>query len=578
MSGHKRAFDLSKPQNGTALEGGFLDIVSGTPSNSTSGFGKGALAIDTQNGKLYINEGTIKSTTWSEVTGSGGEEFIYAQPGVAESVATTLVSEKANLMVVGDSISNSDSTTFDTFSKGVLEHFKPDAWRGVFFEPPAGIDSPSYGFSRTVGAANNTGAPGDSGYYANFDGVSNSGVFDTVASALDGEFAGSCKLIAYDDARSAGSTIMSWEIAQDALSGNVLSSAEFPNFDRDKLFENSSGVVDFFEPAKLGTSTIGAQFGAVFLTSATTESGFAFHPSLRTQMYANNNTAHQIGQGGGYTNLSTITVSGITEELKTRTVDFDLTSFTLATGNTFNNRYRFAIFQQAAGTSGDDRLVGVVMGFLGYQDSVRLTGLRVNAITRGGAKTANFLLEPGDAGIPDAGGVDFAFSDAALVRRIKVVQANVVMIHLGANDSSVKSAALSNHDPSGYVNQLDSVMTRIQDAATTATTGAVKFIVIGQINPVYNGYTGGYNATSAQEQHDNYSTINSLLIGKSKSRNDMVYFDLESYLNTTQYNTDGFLDGVTAVDDLLDDGVHPNSLGVDVMMSGLWSKISSLAT
>lgn len=58
----------------------------------------------------------------------------------------------------------------------------------------------------------------------------------------------------------------------------------------------------------------------------------------------------------------------------------------------------------------------------------------------------------------------------------------------------------------------------------------------------------------------------------------MVYFDLESYLNTTQYNTDGFLDGITTVDDLLDDGVHPNSLGVDVVMSGLWSKISSLAT
>jgi len=88
MSGHKRAFDLSKPQNGTALEGGFLDIVSGTPSNSTSGFGKGALAIDTQNGKLYINEGTIKSTTWSEVTGSGGEEFIYHNPMLPKALRT----------------------------------------------------------------------------------------------------------------------------------------------------------------------------------------------------------------------------------------------------------------------------------------------------------------------------------------------------------------------------------------------------------------------------------------------------------------------------------------------------------
>ena len=592
MSGHNAAYRLGESQQGVEFDGKFLHFKSGVPSNGLKGHGKGALAIDSQSGKLYINQGTAQSATWSEVTGSGGAEHLYSKPGVAKDVADTLVKGKANLMVVGDSISNVGSTAFDTLHKGVIEHFKPNYWRGVYFEPPGSIanGNNSYGIHRINQNGANLGSLGDDNYMLGIKGVANDGSTDALVADLDHEIAGTFELLAFDEAKT--TNITTFEMAQEALTGLPLDVNEFPNHSRSKLFENSSGVVDFFEEAKLGSTTTGALFGWIFVTSATAATNYAFATELKSRIYLNNSTGDDIGFGGAWGGHGSLTLSGITEEFKSRTIDWDRTadvSFD-AGGNITANRYRLTLSQATPGSGDTARLVGIAAGFIGYSDTARPNGIRLNSITRGGAKTANFLLEPGDADIPaTAGGVNFAFTDAALARRIGVVQANIVMIHLGANDTTVKSPVTSNHNPSTYVSELTAVMNRIQSAATTAGTGAVKFLVIGQYNPVYNGYVVGestYSQAQAQAQHDNYAEINRQIINLTKDRTDMVYFDTEAYLNTTAYNTEGYETSEPTVMQLTagyndpsdDDNVHLNALGVDVIMSGLWSKISSLAT
>lgn len=67
MSAHNTLADLGRDQAGTGFEGKFVYFEAGTPTGSISGFGKGALAVDTANGKLYINTGTFAAASWTLV-------------------------------------------------------------------------------------------------------------------------------------------------------------------------------------------------------------------------------------------------------------------------------------------------------------------------------------------------------------------------------------------------------------------------------------------------------------------------------------------------------------------------------
>ena len=67
MPGHNAAFSLGQAHVGVSFDGKFLSFYAGTPTASVSGYGKGALAVDTTNGKLYINTGTVSSATWTLV-------------------------------------------------------------------------------------------------------------------------------------------------------------------------------------------------------------------------------------------------------------------------------------------------------------------------------------------------------------------------------------------------------------------------------------------------------------------------------------------------------------------------------
>ena len=65
--GHNACFELGQNQQGVEFDGKFLTFSAGTPTASIAGYGKGALAVDTTNGKLFINTGTHASATWTVV-------------------------------------------------------------------------------------------------------------------------------------------------------------------------------------------------------------------------------------------------------------------------------------------------------------------------------------------------------------------------------------------------------------------------------------------------------------------------------------------------------------------------------
>ena len=67
MSGHNAAFELGEEQQGVDFSGRFLYFSAGVPSNGIEGWGKGALAVDITNAKLYINTDDATSATWTLV-------------------------------------------------------------------------------------------------------------------------------------------------------------------------------------------------------------------------------------------------------------------------------------------------------------------------------------------------------------------------------------------------------------------------------------------------------------------------------------------------------------------------------
>ncbi|MFZ9311580.1 MAG: hypothetical protein ACO24O_08780 [Arenimonas sp.] len=64
MSAHNIIDELSAAQNS---QGKVFALNAGVPTASAAGWSKGALVIDTTNGKLYINTGTSTSATWTVV-------------------------------------------------------------------------------------------------------------------------------------------------------------------------------------------------------------------------------------------------------------------------------------------------------------------------------------------------------------------------------------------------------------------------------------------------------------------------------------------------------------------------------
>lgn len=64
MSAHNVIEDLTEAQNSQ----GYLFLwTAGVPTASAKGYSIGCLAIDTTNGKAYINTGTAASATWTVV-------------------------------------------------------------------------------------------------------------------------------------------------------------------------------------------------------------------------------------------------------------------------------------------------------------------------------------------------------------------------------------------------------------------------------------------------------------------------------------------------------------------------------
>lgn len=64
MSAHNVIDDLTEAKN---AQGYLFLYTAGVPTASIAGYSRGCLAVDTTNGKLYINTNTSLSATWTLV-------------------------------------------------------------------------------------------------------------------------------------------------------------------------------------------------------------------------------------------------------------------------------------------------------------------------------------------------------------------------------------------------------------------------------------------------------------------------------------------------------------------------------
>ena len=71
MPGHDTVANLGHDQTGTGFEGKFLLVKSGVPGSGDTGFGKGALGVNTagsdKDTTWYVNLGTAGSPTWTSL-------------------------------------------------------------------------------------------------------------------------------------------------------------------------------------------------------------------------------------------------------------------------------------------------------------------------------------------------------------------------------------------------------------------------------------------------------------------------------------------------------------------------------
>ncbi len=185
MSGHNRAFELGQNQQGVAFDGKFLHFKGGVPNNGLKGFGKGALAIDSNNGAVYINQGSVISATWVNVSQSSG--YMSDPMGVAP----LMYSGAARVQIFGDSVHNwntaFDSDTgvgFRAFTASYMRKWQPNKWAGSGVPMTAG--SSDSGLKQTAGPGTSTTntVAAKPGSLANYPLVSPSTVVTAVSGSL----------------------------------------------------------------------------------------------------------------------------------------------------------------------------------------------------------------------------------------------------------------------------------------------------------------------------------------------------------------------------------------------------------
>jgi len=170
MSGHNKAFQLGQQQQGVEFDGKFLHFDNGVPVDGIKGFGKGALAIDSANGAVYMNQGSGSGATWKNVSLSNG---YMSDP---QGVASLMYSGKARIQIFGDSVhdannayNSSSNSGFTAFTSAYMSKWKPNKWAGTGVPMTTGSSEsgakqnslPGSNTAKTIGAK-----PGTYDHYA----------------------------------------------------------------------------------------------------------------------------------------------------------------------------------------------------------------------------------------------------------------------------------------------------------------------------------------------------------------------------------------------------------------------------
>lgn len=86
------------------------NATTGVPANGTKGYAKGCLFFNPKNGGVYINEGTVTSSSWTRIPVSGSTLAALTITALTTAGYTNTGSETVS---VGDSTAAAGSTTSD---------------------------------------------------------------------------------------------------------------------------------------------------------------------------------------------------------------------------------------------------------------------------------------------------------------------------------------------------------------------------------------------------------------------------------------------------------------------------------
>ena len=457
--------------------------------------------------------------------GEPGVEYVYGD----KSILAEIKQQAAHVSFIGDSISNNGVTNFTTLFHGALFEWRPDAWKGAWFNMTAAGAGVMVSASQGTATINRPG--GGTGYSEDPD------------QGGDGYPPGNpYETSVYSKTRTSNtSAFQDWSVefyfkylsssqATRAYGGGETFFSRWP--DGDFIFQQADGT------RRLGKDDTSIRMAAQMIGHGT--SGYV--TGMQTRMYEK-------------TGSTTVQVAGWE--------DFDLTdgsdywsdsifrSYT-ADGDVFaNSNSSNTLHIKDRNSSGDNETIESV--FWGTDAA----GLEISYFGAGGWRTRNHLPvgyeitytnnpeTPQEFSQTD----DWHYTAAALGGRMAALGTTHAHVFIGMND-------ISGAEARSGADTLDSLKDMLSNMETERP--GIKFVILTL-------YDCDSDVLNQRQQKD---TFNDGVKALASQRDNVVVVDLAGYIEDTYSTQSAFSNA------WLFDGVHPNQAGAAAMSSFVWSRVA----
>jgi len=472
--------------------------------------------------------------------GEPGVEYVYGD----KSILAEIKQQAAHVSFIGDSISNNGVTNFTTLFHGALFEWRPDAWKGAWFNMTAG--GAGMQVSASPGSATSTiNRPGGGTGYSEDpdqggDGYPPGNPYETSV---------------YSKTRTSntdGTHDWSIQFQYKYLSDSkVARSAGYPSTEdpEEKTFyarwpEGSYIFRESDDDQTLGRSGTSIRMAAQMIGHGI--SGYA--TEMKSRLYYTSTSGGAV-QVAGYADTDFDDGTGYWSSVISRS--YDLTADVARLEGNFGT-----LQVKDRNSSGDNETIESV--FWGTSDP----GLEISYFGAGGWRTRNHL--PGGYRIeyvnnPDTpqefSQADFwRYTSEALGGRMAAIGTTHAHVFIGMND-------ISGAEARSGADTLDSLKDMLSNMETERP--GIKFVILTL-------YDCDSDVLNQRQQKD---TFNDGVKALASQRDNVVVVDLAGYIE------DQFAEGLPTPQDAfssawLFDGVHPNQAGAAAMSSFVWSRVA----